>query len=153
MFVMVVPQHYCHDLGPARSGTPEDRDHPFPAETFQERALSLHAYPFLLSSLPSHARLGGLGDWVINSRRAIIGCSKEQPRKEGQPTVAAAQGPKDELMDQSKTKSRPTGGNLVRILDSLESNVQACQSLLWHCSICACLCMEIIHTHGGTHTE
>lgn len=35
------------NLGPARSGTPEYRDHPFPAKTSQSRDLTL-------KSLPSH---------------------------------------------------------------------------------------------------
>ena len=79
MCTMVVPKHYTCDLGPARSGTLEDRDHPFPAETFQDRDLTLYADPYIFTKSRWCTHLGGLGDWVPG-----VGCSKEQPGKEGQ---------------------------------------------------------------------
>jgi len=77
---MVVPKHYTRDLGPTRSGTLEGRDHPFPVETSQGR----DADPDISTKSHWCAHLGGLGDWVINSRgEPAAGCSKEQPRMGG----------------------------------------------------------------------
>lgn len=146
--MVVVPQNYWHDLALLDQAPQKAKTIP----PFQERELSLYADPFIFTKSCWHTHLGGLGDWVIHSRGTSIGCSKEQPGKEGQPAVAATQGPKDELMAQS---SHPSAGNpCARTLDSLESNVPACHSLLQLCSVCACLCMEIIHTRGvRTHNR
>lgn len=44
-------KHHSHNLAPARLGTAEDRDHPFPAETFQDRDLTMSADPYVCTQL------------------------------------------------------------------------------------------------------
>lgn len=94
--------------------------------------MTLRADPYVFAKSHWCSHLGGLGDGVINSRgEPPAHAARSNQGRKVRPTVAAAQGPKDELLAQRNSSSCPTGGNpCVGIMDSSESNVRVYHSLL-----------------------